>query len=135
MKKKFVFCIALMLCLFFSASSFALTQPVGQIQEKSVSLLDTVVVFDCVKTPIFADSPPNNRAKGERELGTEILVRFSNGLVYDYIRTNQELAKELEEKGPNHIYNVFVGDVVIVRVVITATTQRIVEFVANLSAR
>lgn len=135
MKNKTIFCMIFMLILFVSVRSFAFTQPKGCLGEEAFSILDTVVVCECERTPVYAASQKNSRAQEKKEVGVEIWVKFSNGMEYTYIGTNQDLAKELREKGPNHIYNIFIGDVVVVKVVMTPFSQRIVEFIKNLSAR
>ena len=136
MKKKSIFCMFSMLFLFISANSFAFNQPVNcePKQELAFSFLDTVIVYDYVKVPLYAEKSSDDNTS-PKEIGKEILVRFSNGLVYDYIVSSQNLTKELREKGADHIYNAVLGDVVVVRVVVTHDSRRIAEFVANLSLR
>ena len=129
--KKYMFC---MLFLLAPICSFATIQPTNVDTGPVLSFLDTVIVCSCEKNVLYFQSSGSKNSVKKDKACVEILVKFSNGMSYDYIRSEEDMTKEISKKGPDHIYNASIGDVVVVKVVVTQKVQKIADFVANLSA-
>lgn len=97
--------------------------------------MDTVIVTNYKISVLYADIPKGRVATKKDEIGIEMSVSFSNHLNYEYYALDDVIAKEMKIKGPDHVYNVRLGDVVVVKVVRTRNSIKVTEFVANLSAR
>ena len=54
-------------------------------------------------------------------------------MMYSYFVSSDDLKEELQANGPDHIYNVKKGDVVVVELKISPEESKVSNFVANLS--
>jgi len=103
-------------------------------EQAAITYLDTVYVIECTKLP-FVQVDENKGEPEEKRIGTTILALFSNNLIFKYLLLDKDFKQEFAAKGVDHIYNIMAGDIVVVKVEDTPEDKRIVEFVANLSAK
>ena len=133
--KKSVVCMIFMLFSLISVNCFAFMMPAKINPLEEISYLDTVIVTNYEINLLYRNIPKGRAPTKEDEIGIKMLVSFSNHLYYEYCALDDVIAKEMKIKGPDHVYNVRLGDIVVVKVVRTKDSIKVTEFVANLSAR
>lgn len=137
MKTKMFLCAIFALLVTFVSPSFASAE--NQTPEpyfssdKSYICYDTVVVTACATVKHVEKVEYLNGGHDIRVSGYEVLAFFSNKMMYSYFVSSDDLEEELQEKGPDHIYNVKKGDVVVVELKISPEESKVSNFVANLS--
>lgn len=102
--------------------------------DKSYVCYDTVEVVACA-TVEYVEKVEYLNGFDIKVSGYEVLVVFSNKMMYSHYLSSDDLDAELEENSRDHIYNVKKGDKVIVALKISPKESKIIDFVANLSNR